>query len=84
MEFMHKQTNIFTSLSVTIIIENLKTIIGGVGHQREFQQLGWNIAQNQVNNAFFSLNIKLFDIFNLAAFSTCIPRSIGNYFFKFS
>ena len=52
MEFMHKQTNIFTSLSVTIKIENLKTIIGGVGHQREFQQLGWNIAQNHVNNAF--------------------------------
>ena len=51
-DVMQKQTNIFTSLSVTIIIENLKTIIGGVGHQREFQQLGWNIAQNQVNNAF--------------------------------
>ena len=82
MEFMHKQTIIFTSLSVTIIIENLKTIIGGVGHQREFQQLGWNIAQNHVNNAFlFEYQT---EIFNLGVLSTCIPQSIGNYFFKFS
>ena len=45
---MQKQT--LQKILQNHIIQNLKLNIGGFNHQREFQQLAWNIAQIQGNS----------------------------------
>ena len=47
---MQKQT--LQKILQNHIIQNLKLNIGGFNHQREFQQLAWNIAQIQGNSVF--------------------------------
>ena len=57
---MQKQT--LQKILQNHIILNLKLNIGGFNHQREFQQLAWNIAQIQGNkgNSVFVESIKIF------------------------
>ena len=73
---MQKQT--LQKILQNHIIQNLKLNIGGFNHQREFQQLAWNIAQIQGNSVFVE-NIKIFIVIVIFSYQVSFGRKIMTF-----